>query len=343
MGIDSPFPPQNMGYLLTIAKPDISIFLNVHPTHTQQFDSFISSEYVGTKRLDLIEKEIAKEKGRIITESGCKLAIYNGSNKYVSSEVEQFKKTDNGKTKYLTFGESSESSLFCSAYNVDENGTSFVFNYGSEQLRLYIHKYVLPKEYMEIFGSAILLGKYLELSTEDIVTYIEKNVTLPPGRATLLKGIKDALIIDSSYNASKAAVIAFLDLLSTLKNKLLSPTVFLFGDMRELGEESQMEHEEVAARILTVVDYLYCVGPQTKKYVLPLVKSKLKEIKWFETSTEAGEYIRTTIPEKSLVLVKGSQNTIFLEEGIKALLVNKEDEKLLCRQSQYWLEKKSTK
>ena len=34
MGIDSPSAPKNMQYLLSIVKPDISVFLNVHPVHT---------------------------------------------------------------------------------------------------------------------------------------------------------------------------------------------------------------------------------------------------------------------------------------------------------------------
>jgi len=47
--------------------------------------------------------------------------------------------------------------------------------------------------------------------------------------------------------------------------------------------------------------------------------------------------LKDNIPQNSLVLVKGSQNTIFLEEAIKYLLKDKEDEKKLCRQDDYWL------
>lgn len=45
--------------------------------------------------------------------------------------------------------------------------------------------------------------------------------------------------------------------------------------------------------------------------------------------------------EKWIILFKGSQNTIFLEEAVKQVLANKEDSKYLTRQSDRWMEKKS--
>ena len=45
--------------------------------------------------------------------------------------------------------------------------------------------------------------------------------------------------------------------------------------------------------------------------------------------------------EKWIILFKGSQNTIFLEEAVEQVLVNKEDAKRLTRQSEWWMQKKS--
>lgn len=45
--------------------------------------------------------------------------------------------------------------------------------------------------------------------------------------------------------------------------------------------------------------------------------------------------------EKWIILFKGSQNTIFLEEAVKQVLANKADVKYLTRQSDRWMEKKS--
>jgi hypothetical protein len=43
---------------------------------------------------------------------------------------------------------------------------------------------------------------------------------------------------------------------------------------------------------------------------------------------------------RKLIIWKGSQNTIYLEEAIKILLANYEDSKNLVRQSDWWLRKK---
>jgi hypothetical protein len=43
---------------------------------------------------------------------------------------------------------------------------------------------------------------------------------------------------------------------------------------------------------------------------------------------------------RKLIIWKGSQNTIYLEEAIKILLANDEDSKNLVRQSDWWLRKK---
>ncbi|MEO6691160.1 MAG: hypothetical protein ABIO44_02360, partial [Saprospiraceae bacterium] len=41
MGIDDPYPPKNMTYLLTIVKPNLSIDLNATATHTMQFEKLL--------------------------------------------------------------------------------------------------------------------------------------------------------------------------------------------------------------------------------------------------------------------------------------------------------------
>ena len=114
------------------------------------------------------------------------------------------------------------------------------------------------------------------------------------------------------------------------------------GDMRELGEEAKQEHQDVARELVKFVDYLYCVGPLTQAYVVPIAQKteRLKEVRWFGSSIEAGKYLRESMPEKALVLVKGSQNEIFLEEAIKQLLANKDEKRKLCRQEPGWLRRK---
>jgi len=68
MGIDGPDSPKNMDYLLTILKPDISIFLNVNLVHSSAFDSKVSKDITGKTRMDQILSIIASEKAKIINQ-----------------------------------------------------------------------------------------------------------------------------------------------------------------------------------------------------------------------------------------------------------------------------------
>ena len=101
--------------------------------------------------------------------------------------------------------------------------------------------------------------------------------------------------------------------------------------MLELGNESQIEHEAVARAIGTIPDTLYLVGPLTKRFILPIVKNA----KWFPSVIELNQSL-SDIPNRSLILFKGSQGNLWLEESIKLLLKNKEDVSRLARQNAFW-------
>ncbi len=344
MAVDEPDPPKNMEYLLTVVKPDISVFLNVFPVHTMQFEKVVPADVPEGQRENAILQAIAKEKGKIITMSGCKTGIYNAENSYVQDVISKIDKNTNP-VSLLAYGQKGNFAVNIVAHEVSLNETRFVFKVNQKNYKLSIKDYVLPKEYGEIFAAAVLVGQAAGIDTETAIQNLERSFVLPPGRSTILPGIHGTTIIDSSYNASRASVVAFLELLAELKKKTGRPVGFLFGDMRELGNEAPHEHAIVAEKIGEVVDRLYLVGPLTKEYVLPVVSKKIKDVVSFDTPYDAGMYLEleSNLPSKTILLVKGSQNTIFLEEAIKKILLHKKDEKFLCRQTAYWLEKKSHK
>lgn len=349
MGVDEPDPPKNMEYLLTIVKPQICVFLNVHPVHTMQFEKSIPNILENTKlsakeKMDLILKRIAEEKGKLITKNEiCKTVIFNDDNVYVKDVVNAFKNSSTQEDRqFLSFGENAASTVSFADFDINLKGSTFGFQLkeNDKKIKLIFKNYLMPQVYEETFAATILVGYAVGLTEDQVVKSLVNNYELPEGRSSLFAGIKDSIIIDSSYNASKRPVLAFLSLLEKLKLEEKRPTVFLFGDMRELGKRAESEHKEVAEHIPGIVDYLYCVGPLTQKYVIPRLERYLREVKWFADSRTAGQYLKDHLPEKTLVLVKGSQNTIFLEEAIKFLLKNEEDQKKLCRQDEFWRKKK---
>ncbi len=343
MGVDEPEPPKNMGYLLTIVKPEIAVFLNVHPVHSQQFGK------VGKTREEIL-RAIAREKGRIIAESGCRVGIYNHENKWVN----EIAKSEKLKVKKLySFGTCERDFVRFKGWKVSLKGTSFEFEVckkrtprgctnpytpGVYSMRLEFKNFLLPKVYFETLSPAIIIGRILGMSFDKIKRALEKDFKLPPSRASIFEGINDSIIIDSTYNASYSSTSSLLDTAYQLAKKEKKELVFLFGDMRELGSLARQEHEKIAREAVEKVQYLYLVGELTKKYVLPIAKAskKLKEVKHFRNSFKAGEYLKNNLPKGCILLAKGSQNTIFLEEAIKPLLKDKKDAKFLCRQDCFW-------
>ncbi len=341
MGIDEPDPPKNMGYLLSILKPEIAIYLNEGSVHTMQFEKKARGKKFRTEqeKIDFFVSQLAEEDAKIITQSNCQIGIYNNDDKFVKKALTNF---SSDKAQLLTFGSAKQNNASYKSYSVDLTGTRFVIEVEKKQYFLHFKNFILPQTYQENFAAVILVACEFGLSIEKIEASLEKNFSLPPGRSSLFEGIHESVIIDSSYNASKIATLSFIDLMKTLKLKNNRPTIFVFGDMREIGSGEAYEHEEIAKAIKGVFDYVYCVGGVSKKSFLPIVEKdkSSKEIIWFQNSQKLGEYLEDKIPEKSIVLVKGSQNTIFLEEAIKAILKKKSDDKNLCRQESYWLKMK---
>lgn len=341
MGIDDPEPPKNMEYLLSIIKPNIAISLNIAGPHLAQFEKTLINASLDTlnnpeKRRNYILDKMAYEDTKIISKSNCEIAIYNADDKFIPKYIKQV----NG-NKVLTFGKSVKNSISYLSYGVSLDGTKFEFKTQNRTVKLELNNLLLPKAYEETFAAAILCAQSLGLPNNTIKKNIEKNFTLPKGRASMFKGLKNSVIIDSSYNAPKKAVLAFLDMVSELKKQTKRQVVFLFGDMRELGEESEIEHDEVTDRLRGVVDELYCVGEITGDFVIPKVKKTIKS-KHFANSYEAGKFLKDNLPNNAIVLIKGSQNTIFLEEAIKFILKDRSDEKNLTRQEEYWKKIKSS-
>ena len=197
-------------------------------------------------------------------------------------------------------------------------------------ITLKIPNYVLPQIYNITFGAAISLAKIIGLTEDIIKQNIVKNFHLSPGRSSLIKGIRQSQIIDSTYNSSPLSCLELLKLLKTFP----PPRIAVLGDMRELGKASSSEHIKIYKYTSELADIIISVGPETKKY---FGSQATKFSYWWQ----ALEYLKQNLPNQSTMLIKGSQNTIFLEEIVKGLLDNPTDISLLCRQSPYWLKTKN--
>ena len=182
--------------------------------------------------------------------------------------------------------------------------------------------YATPASFNISIGAAVSLAKLYDIDQSSAINNIKTNLVLPPSRSSLLTGINHSTIIDSSYNSSPLACSEMLEVLQ----KYPSPRIAILGDMREMGQQSESAHQQIYRQALKSSDTLISVGPMTSKY---FGDKSIKFAFWWQ----ALEYIKQNLPDKSTILIKGSQNTIYLEEIVKSLSTSAQP---ICRQSQHW-------
>lgn len=353
MGIDSPHSPKNMDYLLSIIQPQIAILLNAKIVHSQNFDQLVK-EIEPKKREQAILSLIAKEKSKLalsLTKNA--LVIINRDDQLLwqfsqqsLAEINTFSQDGSNHTQDVD--------LRLSDWQVDLDASQFSFEInkrvklnGSDNkiLTIKLNNVVLGQHYAPILASAILLGLRLGLSKNEIKNNLEKYFVSEPGRSSLLKAQKNSYILDSSYNAS--GMLEMLDLAKHLANKdrRVKRLLAILGDMRELGEETASLHQQVADKITEDFSEVYLVGPLMERYVQPILQEKIRagastiqKLETFKDSRLAGAALLKNLQAGDLVLLKGSQNEIYLEKAIEPLLADKTiTKKVLCRQSAYWL------
>jgi UDP-N-acetylmuramyl pentapeptide synthase len=223
------------------------------------------------------------------------------------------------------------------------------------------NKYLLPDTFAKTFQIAIEVASEYQISNKAIKDAI-LNFKLPPSRFSLLKGILDTTIVDSSYNSDPDSVFSFLNSLEKeiVKNK--NNHTLVLGEMRELGDIATQKHCEVLKRICEIQaqhdgyleevvlvgkEWVKCDFDSVKKvqgdYQVILFKpdkNKDSILKKFLVFTQVGrvyEYLEDKIRPRSFIWIKGSQNTIFLEILVERLLANQSDKSLVCRQEQRWI------
>lgn len=325
MGIDSPNSPKNMSYLLSIIRPSIGVFLNAGLVHGANFDHLVQDRSP-ERRAKKIVLEIAKEKTKlleILPPTG--LAVYNYDQKEISNLVSAVV------ARRLSFGRHKGASVQTSS-TLTRRGFSIRAKYLHHEVNLLLPEY-LERGYEGTFGATLALSYGLSLPVEQVLEKL-KTYRPPPGRLRTFAGTRELTLLDSSYNASPATMYNCLSLLGEVAKG--RHKVAVIGDMRELGAGSKKAHKELADWLTRFTDEAILFGPQTLAHTLPVLESRRFPVHHFDKMAELNAYTKEQLPKGSLVLIKGSQNTILLERAVEALLANHSDATSLCRRGSYW-------
>jgi UDP-N-acetylmuramoyl-tripeptide--D-alanyl-D-alanine ligase len=198
----------------------------------------------------------------------------------------------------------------------------------------------------------VAVGVALGKAPSDIAHAL-KNYEPPQGRMHLVRGVKDTLIIDDTYNSSPAAVMAALDALKMIgragQSAGIPPgrRIAVLGDMLELGRQSVDEHRKVGSYVAArasdggAVDMLVTVGFRARDIAEAALDGGLAEnaILQYEDSAQAGEELAALLQSGDCVLVKGSQS-MRMERAVKEMMAEPERAgELLVRQDEEWIKR----
>ncbi len=330
MGIDSPDPPKNMSYLLTILRPHIGIVLNAGLVHASYFDHLVQDKHPA-RRNKKITNLIAQEKGKLITSMPNKsfVGILNSDQKEIAS-LARFTKA-----RVITFGIHGKPDLkILTSPRQKRDSAVFRYSYLTALVKVEIKNLMLESNYAYTFGAALCVGVALGIPPRKSAKCLSESFSPPPGRWNIFQGKKGATIIDSSYNASPETMQSALKNLSLLAPK--KQRLAVVGDMRELGTESKEAHKSLASQIEKHAHTALLFGEETAKYTLPILLRKGFPVAHYTDIKSLNRALLPQLTPRTWVLVKGSQNTIFLERVVEKLLKNKNDAEKLCRRGKYW-------
>ena len=193
-----------------------------------------------------------------------------------------------------------------------------------------------PHLYLSLLA-AVAVGKTLG---KDIARVIEalQSYMPPHGRMHILRGIKETLLIDDTYNSSPAAVTAALDTLAFVKRQTGGRAIAVLGDMLELGRYSVSEHRKIGTYAATCVDLLATVGFRARDIAQGALDAGLSDtaILQYEDARTAGTELQHLIADRDCVLIKGSQS-MRMERTVEMLMAYPEYAKdELVRQEKEW-------
>lgn len=311
-------------YLVKFVPCDIGVVTAVSEVHLEFFGS------VGN---------IIKEKQKIITHlKESHLAVLNGDDQNVLTMKSATQ------AKVVTFGFNDNVDVRATDVKVSQKqgeiGTAFKLHSQGSVLPVFLPK-ALGKQQVRAALVAIAIAGSFKLNLLDVAENL-RTYQAPPGRTNLIKGIKNSLLIDDSYNASPISVKAALDLLQEIKVVEGAKKIAVLGAMLELGGYSEAGHQEVGKIAAQVgVDMLVAVGEKTRDIIRGAVTAGLPEEKtfYFDNNHDAGLFVQNKLKEGDLALIKGSQGAR-MEQITKELMAEPlRVSELLVRQSEEWLKK----
>lgn len=290
--------PNEIAYLSAMAKPDIAVVNNVMPAHVEGFGSVDG---------------IATAKGEIY--SGLKsrgLAVVNCDDIYADQWLANIKQTKkilfsgSGKTEY----KQSQVDVYAKNSRILNNGCySFSLSCGEEAVVVKLN--VLGQHNVANAVSAAACAYALGMNIQFIRKGLEQ-FGAEKGRLQVLAGLNRSTLIDDTYNANPGSMKAAIDVLADSS----SNSIFVMGDMGELGRSAKEEHESIGAYVKQKnIQYFFSLGEQSQ-YATKIFGEGAQHFESIEALIDRLQELSLNQP---VILVKGSRSAR-MERVVHALI-----------------------
>ena len=277
--------------LCQIAAPEIAVVLNVGPTHLE--------------RLGTMEA-IAEAKSEAVQElPNTGTAILNADDPFV---VEMESKT---RARVLTFGVKQHAAIRAT----DVRGRGLVgvdFTLSSLGRTLKAHS-PLPGTHLVSNALAAIAVAFADGFSVEEATQALSNAKVPLRNQVKISK-NGATILDDTYNANPASMLAALELLSEMTGRRLA----LLGDMLELGSAEAEAHHAVGEEAARICDLLFTVGPRGQQIAAAARSVGSIEVTHFDTKEAAAAALQGLISPGDILLVKASHG-LALETVVQEL------------------------
>jgi UDP-N-acetylmuramoyl-tripeptide--D-alanyl-D-alanine ligase len=278
--------------LAAIARPHVGVITNVGPSHLERLGTI--------ERIAQAKTELAEA----LPDDG--VAILNGDDPWVRQMAA---KTD---AQVFCYGLDETCDLW--ADHIESQGLEgirFRFHHGPETIHAKVP--MLGRHSVHTALAAAAVGLVEGQSWEEIIDGLRGAAQL---RLVVVPGLRGAIILDDTYNASPTSTIAALNLLEELDGRKIA----VLGDMLELGAYEEEGHRKVGRRALDVVAVLITVGERGRLIAEAALAWGMEAEKVIiaEDNDSAIACLREIVAPGDIILVKGSRG-MKMEEIVAAL------------------------
>jgi UDP-N-acetylmuramoyl-tripeptide--D-alanyl-D-alanine ligase len=273
--------PGEIAFLCEIAQPQIGVVTNIGTVHAERAGS---QEAIFRGKSELVQALPADG-----------VAILNYDDVWVRKMAELTR------AQVLFYGLDPSADLW--ADEVESMGLEGIrLNLHYRQETLHMRVPLIGEHSVHTVLRAAAVGLADGLAWQEIMSGLRQGHTQL--RLTAVRSENGALLLDDTYNASPESTLAALNLLANLEGR----KVAVLGDMLELGPYEKQGHELVGVRAAQVVEKLVTVGTLGHMIASAARRAGMRSAKIaeFEQTDQAVDYLRQSLTEKDVVLVKGS-------------------------------------